>query len=605
MAIRVSRLLKKANIGMQSLIEIIKALGFEHYSYDISTKIPDEIANQVLALCCGDFDFLELIEQIEKKGHPSNQQNTNVPLKIIGQIDLDAIDKSGRVEKATLYSQENGEKAVDEKSVLEIPLYDESNKCFWVEELWLLSSQGKAYRLPIGSFNMLGAVTLYSLLIGCNGVGKSSLLKEIVDFFIDLHANINDTRPKSASANKARLRGVKYHIDGVCCEVIRFEKTFIAKINGRISILRNLRLPLIVACNFGAFDKFPVQRVNGSSQTRYDVPYYKYVGAHVNGNMISSSAIAFRLLFALNEQMDERERMNISSTLDFIGYDHKISLYYSMVLKARSNDNVRSKILQLVRKDREYANLSANEINSKVQELYAFYKQKVATQIVRYCYVIDFDRKDFVADDELKKIYKLKQYELINSTSVLFYKQGEQIASEHMSSGEFAMLATILCISTAATDSHSLILIDEPELSLHPNWQMTFIDNLDRALNNRSCHLMIATHSHMLVSDLPMNRSSVSQWKKGDDGMIVADQIAGNTYGWSAEEVLLKVFKTATDRNRYFGERIAKLLERMGDNAIGVQEVADELKDLKEISLHLSDVDPMKMVLNTIIEAYN
>lgn len=109
----------------------------------------------------------------------------------------------------------------------------------------------------------------------------------------------------------------------------------------------------------------------------------------------------------------------------------------------------------------------------------------------------------------------------------------------------------------------------------------------------------------MLVSDLPMNRSSVSQWEKGDDGMIVADQIAGNTYGWSAEEVLLKVFKTATDRNRYFGERIAKLLERMGDNAIGVQEVADELKDLKEISLHLSDVDPMKMVLNTIIEAYN
>lgn len=110
MAIRVSRLLKKANIGMQSLIEIIKALGFEHYSYDISTKIPDEIANQVLALCCGDFDFFELIEQIEKEGHPSNQQNTNVPLKIIGQIDLDAIDKSGRVEKATLYSQENGKK---------------------------------------------------------------------------------------------------------------------------------------------------------------------------------------------------------------------------------------------------------------------------------------------------------------------------------------------------------------------------------------------------------------------------------------------------------------------------------------------------------------
>ena len=122
MAIRVLRLLKKANIGMQSLIEIFKVLGYEYYSYDVNTKIPDEIANQVLALCCGDSDFLELIEHIEKKGHPSNLQNTNVPLKIIGQIDLEAINKSGRVEKATLYPQENGEKAVEEKSVLETPL---------------------------------------------------------------------------------------------------------------------------------------------------------------------------------------------------------------------------------------------------------------------------------------------------------------------------------------------------------------------------------------------------------------------------------------------------------------------------------------------------
>ena len=93
-------------------------------------------------------------------------------------------------------------------------------------------------------------------------------------------------------------------------------------------------------------------------------------------------------------------------------------------------------------------------------------------------------------------------------------------------------------------------------------------------------------------------------WKKDKNGNLVANQIAGNTYGWSAEEVLLKVFKTATDRNRYFGERIAKLLEQMGNDTISTEAVADELNELQEISQHLSDVDPMKMVLNTIIEAY-
>ena len=161
-----------------------------------------------------------------------------------------------------------------------------------------------------------------------------------------------------------------------------------------------------------------------------------------------------------------------------------------------------------------------------------------------------------------------------------------------------------MSISATANDPHTLVLLDEPELSLHPNWQMMLIDNLDRALKNQVCHLLIATHSHLLVSDLPLKRSSVVQLEKGEKGNLNSTRISECTYGWSAEEVLLKVFKTATDRNRYFGERIGKLLEEMGDNTVSLKQVKAELKDLQEISMHLSDIDPMKTVLNTIIETY-
>ena len=166
------------------------------------------------------------------------------------------------------------------------------------------------------------------------------------------------------------------------------------------------------------------------------------------------------------------------------------------------------------------------------------------------------------------------------------------------------MLSTVLSISAAANDPHTLVLLDEPELSLHPNWQMTLIDNLDRALADQVCHLLVATHSHMLVSDLPMKRSSVIQMEKDEKGNMYSTRISECTYGWSAEEVLLKVFKTATDRNRYFGERIGKLLEKMGNNTISPEEVKAELKELREISMHLSDIDPMKMILKTIVETY-
>ena len=602
MSVRLNKLLREANIGLQAFSAILKALDIDEPHLEPSTKISDDLANLILNLRNVDLDFIKLIEKSVEKNTSGSAPKS--PLKIIENIALDEYGSSGRSNRDMEVSGNSLTKSLEYYTTIEEPQYKEDGKNFWVEELILLTPQGKATRLPIASFGCKDKAPLYSVLIGCNGVGKSTLLKEMVDFFVDLHAYINNFKQKMSSANNARLKGVKYHIDGVCCEVIRIGRTFLAKIDNKFLASKKLRIPTIVACNFGAFDKFPVQKVNGSSQTRYDVPYYKYVGAHVNGNMISSSAIAFRLLFALKENMDDRQRQNLSSILDFIGYDHTITLNYSIVLRSKKNGSVYDHVLQHVQKDKEYSKLTSEQRSNKVKELYDFYKNKEFAKQPTCNYDIDIDQNSLAANEDLNYIYKLKQYDLVQAASVVFYKNGKQIASEAMSSGEFAMLSMVLSISTAASDSHTLILIDEPELSLHPNWQMTIIDNLDRALKDQVCHLLIATHSHMLVSDLPMNRSSVSQWEKDKDGNLIANRIEENTYGWSAEEVLLKVFKTATDRNRYFGERIAKLLEQMGNDTISKETVADELNELQEISQHLSDVDPMKMVLNTIIDAY-
>lgn len=279
---------------------------------------------------------------------------------------------------------------------------------------------------------------------------------------------------------------------------------------------------------------------------------------------------------------------------------------YTLVMKSKTDGAALDAIKQRVNKDKEYCNLDKQQKNAMATQLYNFYKRKTSTGNSRHDYNIDFD-VDVAKEkslDELRLIYKLKQCELVNSTNVIFHKQGCDITSEDMSSGEFAMLSTVLSISAAANDPHTLVLLDEPDLSLHPNWQMTLIDNLDRALADQVCHLLVATHSHMLVSDLPMKRSSVIQMEKDEKGNMYSTRISECTYGWSAEEVLLKVFKTATDRNRYFGERIGKLLEKMGNNTISPEEVKAELKELREISMHLSDIDPMKMILKTIVETY-
>lgn len=598
MAIRINKILSELNIELETLESMFNALGYKEHNFTINSRIPDETADFMKRLCSKETEFLKLIEFAVEEGVYGNQNNIPSTLKIVGYIDLDTYNNPKYKEDIEIIQNE----------VFTPPssLKYREKQSFWIDELAILSPESIVNSIAVGSFNEIERSPLYSVLIGTNGVGKSSLMKEIVDFFIDLHTYVNESESKLAFVNKGRLKGVVYHIDGVKCEVIRLKKGYWAKIDGQFRTLKDLRLPSIVACHFGAFEKFPTQKVNGSAQTKYDVPYYKYVGAHVNGNIISSSAIAFRLLFTLNEQMDNRQRQNICSILDFIGYDHKISLSYSLVMKSKKNEDVKAIISRRVEKDKEYINFSKQEKNEKVVQLYKFYKAQSSLGKARYDYDIDFDSENTSegAFNELQYIYKLKQCDLVNSSNVIFHKQGCDITSDEMSSGEFAMLSTVLSISAAANDSHTLVLLDEPELSLHPNWQMTLIDNLDRSLSNKTCHLLIATHSHMLVSDLPMKRSSVTQLDKDEKGNLNATAISECTYGWSAEEVLLKVFKTATDRNRYFGERIGKLLENMGNNSIRPKEVADELKELQEISTHLSDIDPMKSILNTIVETY-
>lgn len=599
MAIRVNRLLSELNIGLQTLDDTLKALGYKEDSLTPNSKIPDDIAILVKGYFSEGVDFLKLVKAVADRGVYGSKVDSTPLLKVVGRIDLDELNTTKRVkeQKSTRFND----------NILNTPelVYNEK-PTFWICELAMLSPEKEVNSIEIGAFDDAGGLPLYSLLIGTNGAGKSSMMKEIVDFFIDLHSCVNDSEPKLTGANKGRLKGIRYHIDGMEIGIVRIEKGFAAIVDGHFRNLKEIRLPSVVACHFGAFDKLPTQTVNGSSQTRYDVPCYKYVGAHVNGSMISSSAIAFRLLFALNEKMNDRQRGNIRSILDFIGYDHRISLSYSLVLKAKKDGSAKNNIVKRVENDREYSRLNSKEKNEIITQLYNFYRSKTTTGNARHDYDVDFDSSSTSggAIAELQYIYKLKQCDLVSSTNVIFHKQGSDITSEELSSGEFAMLSTVLSISAAASDPHTLVLLDEPELSLHPNWQMTLIDNLDRALANRVCHLLIATHSHMLVSDLPMKRSAVTQIEKDGRGNLYATTIPDSTYGWSAEEVLLKVFKTATDRNRFFGERIGKLLEQMGNNTISPKEVKVELKELQEISMHLSDVDPMKMILNTIVETY-
>ena len=142
----------------------------------------------------------------------------------------------------------------------------------------------------------------------------------------------------------------------------------------------------------------------------------------------------------------------------------------------------------------------------------------------------------------------------------MYKKNGQSFNLNDASSGESCILSMFLGL-IPLVENNSLILIDEPEISLHPLWQTKYIELLSEIFSYYTgCHIIIATHSHFLVTNLPLLTSSVVVLSMNKD-KITGQLLENSTSGWSAEDILLNVFKVPSSRNYYLAQKVSRILE--------------------------------------------
>jgi predicted ATP-binding protein involved in virulence len=147
--------------------------------------------------------------------------------------------------------------------------------------------------------------------------------------------------------------------------------------------------------------------------------------------------------------------------------------------------------------------------------------------------------------------------------------------------------------------SNSLVFIDEPEISLHPNWQMKFLSFLREIFRNSeysTCHIVVATHSHFLISDLEGSQANIIALSQSEEGPK-ARPIHRNTFGWSAEEVLYRVFNVRTTRNYYIEMNLKELLHLITIQSKNKQRLEYLYNKLSFIEL--TEEDPLKKILSS------
>lgn len=59
-----------------------------------------------------------------------------------------------------------------------------------------------------------------------------------------------------------------------------------------------------------------------------------------------------------------------------------------------------------------------------------------------------------------------------------------------------------------------MILIDEPELSLHIAWQKDFIEDLSNIIKNKKINVIIATHSPYITGKYEENQIDLGELHK-------------------------------------------------------------------------------------------
>ena len=203
---------------------------------------------------------------------------------------------------------------------------------------------------------------------------------------------------------------------------------------------------------------------------------------------------------------------------------------------------------------------------------------------------------------------KLKGFSKDEKTLPIFENSaGEEFDINDLSSGEKQLFLRTLSIKMLEP-KNSIILIDEPELSLHPKWQQRIIEVYKKIGENNQ--IIVATHSpHILGS---VSNENIFILYKNENGKIEAktgDELY-SSYGQPVDRVLKDIMGLKSVRTPKIDRDIQELRKLVDEDKYNTEEFKEKYNNLLEIlgstdeDLFLIDMDAkLKQKVNSNVES--
>ena len=203
---------------------------------------------------------------------------------------------------------------------------------------------------------------------------------------------------------------------------------------------------------------------------------------------------------------------------------------------------------------------------------------------------------------------KLKGFSKDEKTLPIFENSaGEEFDINDLSSGEKQLFLRTLSIKMLEPNN-SIILIDEPELSLHPKWQQRIIEVYKKIGENNQ--IIVATHSpHILGS---VSNENIFILYRNENGKIEAktgDELY-SSYGQPVDRVLKDIMELKSLRTPKIEKDLEELRKLVDENKYETDEFIEKYNKLLKIlgntdeDLFLIDMDiKMKQKVNSNVES--
>lgn len=327
-----------------------------------------------------------------------------------------------------------------------------------------------------------------NVLIGPNGVGKSQLLQQVVGYWLNLD-------PDSTS-----------------------DVGFASRPN----------LNQMIVVSYSPFELFPVDT---GKDLRKDHAVYRYFGLRGRMKAITDSK---RGSDKVTMSREFPKTNAAQSLLDCLADDQRYGAIKEWSNKVETMERV---LRQAIDFDRAAVVVSGD---TEIKDLFTsidlvddpYLEGQLGDEdgdpeVERYVPIAS-DRVDELKPTVLRK-------HILDRKGIVFLKDGKPL---HLSSGQ-RLFSYIVINILGAIRRNSLILVDEPELFLHPTLEIAFVRMLKSILAAYGSKALVATHSLVTVREIP--RDCVHVFEDTENGVVVKTP-PFETFGGDVQRISSYVF---------------------------------------------------------------